>query len=245
MNEFFNELRLFRKGIIKTLKEIKLSQYDPMFFHETIVTNTTYAPWRTDTAFMETYEIAKTHTLVDMYRSYNLWAMVKETNNVEGDILEVGVWKGGTACILGTASEGKGTVFLADTFKGVVKAGTQDTFYKGGEHADSTEDEVKELLSRKSIKNYSILTGIFPDDFLNMVDKKKFRFCHIDVDVYQSSKDIFYYIWPRMTVNGVVVFDDYGFLGCEGVTKMVDEISLPDAVKIYNLTGQAVIVKTR
>jgi O-methyltransferase len=28
---------------------------------------------------------------------------------------------------------------------------------------------------------------------------------------------------PRLVRGAVVVFDDYGFYGCEGVTRMVDE----------------------
>ena len=43
---------------------------------------------------------------------------------------------------------------------------------------------------------------------------KRFRFCDIDVDVFQSAKDILDWIWPRMVIGGVVVYDDYGFKGC-------------------------------
>jgi O-methyltransferase len=50
-------------------------------------------------------------------------------------------------------------------------------------------------------------------------------------------------VWPRLSVGGIVVFDDYGFLRCEGVTKLVDEMNLTDGIKMYNLNGQAVIVK--
>jgi len=243
MQEFLSELLLFRKRIIKSLIDIKLTQYNPQYFHQTIVPNGTYSPWHTDQAFQEVYDVASKRTLIDIYRAYNLWGLVHQTNKLDGDILEVGVWRGGTGCIISKASGGKGSVYLADTFEGVVKTGENDTFYKGGEHADASEEDVRDALDELKINNYKILKGIFPDDFTSEVKDLKFRFCHIDVDVYQSALDIFNYVWPRLAKGGVVVFDDYGFLRCEGVTKLVDEMHLADGIKMYNLTGQAVIIK--
>jgi O-methyltransferase len=46
--------------------------------------------------------------------------------------------------------------------------------------------------------------------------------------------------------GGVVVFDDYGFWGCEGVTQAVHEIraGLEHALLVHNLNGHAVLVRT-
>ena len=58
------------------------------------------------------------------------------------DVLEVGVWRGGTGCLLAAKAQSlnrNATVFLCDTFSGVVKAGEIDNFYKGGEHADTSK----------------------------------------------------------------------------------------------------------
>lgn len=42
-----------------------------------------------------------------------------------------------------------------------------------------------------------------------------------------------------------MVFDDYGFLGCEGVTRFCDEFrACPGLVFLHNLNGHAVFVKT-
>jgi O-methyltransferase len=40
-----------------------------------------------------------------------------------------------------------------------------------------------------------------------------------------------------------VVFDDYGQVGCEGVTRMVNELDLADAVVNCNFNGHAIVVK--
>jgi O-methyltransferase len=53
--------------------------------------------------------------------------------------------------------------------------------------------------------------------------KEEFRFCHIDVDVYQSAKDIVTWLWPRLAIGGIIVFDDYGFPYSQGITTLVDE----------------------
>ena len=64
-----------------------------------------------------------------------------------GHILEVGVWRGGTGCLLASLAQviNKNTaVFLCDTFKGIVKAGEQDG-YKAGELADTSKEVVEAL----------------------------------------------------------------------------------------------------
>jgi Macrocin-O-methyltransferase (TylF) len=86
---------------------------------------------------------------------------------------------------------------------------------------------------------------IFPDDHLDEFCGKTFCLVHIDVDVYQSAKDVLAFVWPRLTVCGVVVFDDYGVATCNGITRVVDENKSTDRIVTYNLSGHAVMVKTR
>ncbi|WP_222428666.1 TylF/MycF/NovP-related O-methyltransferase [Lutibacter sp. Hel_I_33_5] len=164
---------------------------------------------------------------------------------IEGDILEVGVWRGGTGAILSKASEDSDSkVYLADTFTGVVKATEEDTVYRGGEHSDTSDRIVNELLEKVKSKNSVVLIGVFPDDFPNL-KIEKIKLCHIDVDTYQSAKDIFEYSWARLEVGGAVVFDDYGFWTCEGITKYFNSLDLTDGFKIHNLNGHGIIIKTK
>ncbi len=51
-------------------------------------------------------------------------------------------------------------------------------------------------------------------------------------------------MWPRLPVRGIVVYDDYGFFGCDGVRTYVDaQVGQPDRLVLYNLNGHAVNVK--
>ena len=198
---------------------------------------------------MSAYRAAVTHTLVDVYRCYELWCLVKQTADLPGDVLEVGIWRGGTACLLGLAmkdAEIESKLYLADTFAGVVKAGDADRSYHGGEHSDTTPETVKSLLERQPGCQFLNFEGIFPDQTGGQIAQAQIRFCHIDVDVYQSAKDAFDWVWPHIPVGGVVVFDDYGFVTCSGVTKFVNEQNgRGDMVFMHNLNGHAVLVKTR
>jgi len=127
----------------------------------------------------------------------------------------------------------------------VVKAGVKDSTYKGGEHADTSRQAVEELIfTRMNLDNVEILEGIFPDQTGHRVEGLQFRFCHIDVDIYQSAKDIVDWIWDRMVHGGIIVYDDYGFYGCDGITKYVEEqMNCRDRLVIHNLNGHAIILK--
>jgi O-methyltransferase len=103
--------------------------------HHRVLPHATLAPWLNDEDFLNIYGKIKEYTLVDLYRCYELWILAKQSSKIDGAILEVGVWRGGTGAILAEATKSLNKkVFLADTFQGVVKAGTNDTKYKGGEH---------------------------------------------------------------------------------------------------------------
>ncbi len=206
----------------------------------------TYSPWLEDEDFKEIYQVASENTLVDVYRCYELWHLAKQTNKLKGDVLEVGVWKGGTGSLLAAAVTKNATVYLCDTFKGVVKAGEKDNQYVGGEHSDTSVDIVKQLFERLNLSNYEILRGIFPEHSSSAIEDKIFSLCHIDVDVYQSAKEIFLWVWQRMALGGIVVFDDYGFAACEGITELVNNelANRNDLIMLHNLNGHAILIKT-
>ncbi len=107
-------------------------------------------------------------------------------------------------------------------------------------------ESVEQLMKQLNITNTVVVKGIFPEEGSQKVHSEKFKICHIDVDVYDSAKDIFSWVWPRLVTGGVVIFDDYGFAACEGITYLVNEImdSLPNAAFFYNINGHGIIVKT-
>jgi O-methyltransferase len=92
----------------------------------------------------------------------------------------------------------------------------------------------------------SILRGIFPQQTAADIASGPIRFCHIDVDVYQSANDVFDWVWPRLAVGGMAVFDDYGFARGSGVTKFVNGlVQRDDLLFVPNLNGHALLVKKK
>lgn len=213
--------------------------------HQRVMPMATYSPWLSDPEFINIFNgIVPNHTLVDKYRCFELWMLGKQMRGVEGDLLEVGVWRGGTGAVLAKSVLGSGKkVYLADTFTGVVKAGERDTRYVGGEHADTSRQLVEDLLKGFGLENTVILEGIFPDDTAHEVGGK-IAMLHCDVDVYQSAKDVVDWVLPRLSQGGVIVFDDYGFTSCEGVTRLVNEYrARPEFMFFHNLNGHGILYK--
>jgi O-methyltransferase len=217
--------------------------------YEVVLPNATYSPWNLDEAFLSTYSQVKNATLVDKYRCFELWKVVEQCAKLEeGALIEVGVWRGGTAALIATQASNLGLrdkVYACDTFSGVVKAGAEDPDYLGGEHADTSKNSVEDFF-RKTLKldNIEILTGIFPEDTGDKVENLKFRFCHIDVDVYQSAKDVTEWIWERLVPGGMIVYDDYGGDTTPGIARYVDtQLPLKGRIVLHNLNGHAIVIK--
>lgn len=217
-----------------------------LFKQSMVFPKSTYSPWLGDADFLEIYDAIKENTLVDIYRCYELWNISSRLKKQDAAIIEVGVWRGGTAALLAKANNNQSIIYLCDTFEGVAKAGEKDNQYKGGEHADTSIETVEKLMKEQGISSYRILKGIFPDTNADLLDTEKFKICHIDVDVYESAKDIFNWVWERMIVGGVVVFDDYGFAACAGITQLVNELAdnTANAFFVHNINGHGLLIKT-
>lgn len=207
----------------------------------------TYAPWQADREFQAVYRAVKSNTLVDIWRCHELWSLLGEIREIPGAVLEVGVWRGGSGALMAAraaALDVDEPIFLCDTWEGVVKTGPDDIYYRDGKHDDTSKGTVEELTRRMALTNVVLLEGVFPEDTGELVTTDAFRLVHVDVDVYQSAKDVFDWAWPRLSPGGVAIFDDYGFPACPGVTRFVNEQrELPDRLVVHNINGHGIIIK--
>ncbi len=217
--------------------------------HELIIPLATFAPWNSDNSFQDTYKKVSKHTLVDKYRCYELWSLIEQSAKLsEGSIIEIGVWRGGTGAIIAKGALECGLecpVYLCDTFNGIVKAGAKDPSYLDGDLNDTSKEIAADLIfNQMGLNNVQILEGIFPDETAQGLAGEKFRFAHIDVDVYNSAKGIADWIWDKMIIGGIIVYDDYGFYPTPGITRFVDEQrSYKDRLVLHNLNGHGIVVK--
>lgn len=173
-------------------------------------------------------------TLVSYSEAYVLYALVKNTAKVKGDIAEVGVYRGGTARILSEA-KGDRKLYLFDTFAGLPG---EDKFFEQGDYK-ATLAEAKANL--RNISNVYFYKGLFPQSAILSKDKV-FSFVHLDVDLYKSTIDALEYFYPKISKGGIIITHDY--LNSEGVRKAFNDFLKDKKEVLIELpTTQCLIVK--
>lgn len=182
------------------------------------------------------------HTLVDKVRCFMIYQLAKQASMLQGDVAEVGVYKGGTARLLSKAVETREkTLHLFDTFSGMPSTNIDKDLHKEGDFDDTTIGMVKAYLG--DCKNIRFYQGVFPS---TAEDVKNITFClvHIDVDIYRSVIDCCIFFYIRMQKGGIMIFDDYGFLTCPGAKVAVDEFfaDKPE-YPCYLPTGQCIVIR--
>ncbi len=234
-------------GGIHAGRKIVISNLRGQADHSTLLSTATYSPWLVDDEFKAVAATVRHATLLDEMRLYELWQLADQVGHLSGDAIEVGCWRGGAGVMIAkriAARRPEATMFLCDTFTGVVKAGAEDSIYRGGEHGDADYAAVMEVAGRVGASNVDVLTGVFPDETGDRVEDRDFKFAHIDVDVYEGARDSFQWLLPRLSVGGIVVFDDYGSTATDGIRSFVDQLhGHPDVAIVRNFNGQAVAVR--
>lgn len=199
--------------------------------------------WYSDPEYMDIFKTIK-FTLVDHSRCYLLFKLAKNVTRFPGDVAEVGVYQGGTARFLcQTFSPFNKITYLFDTFEGLPEVNLQkDTQHRKGDFSDTSMELVIDQL--KGLKHFHIYKGLFPDTS-KPIEDKKFCFVHIDVDIYEPTKDCCEFFYNRMVNGGIMVFDDYGWAGCPGVKAAVDEFFADKYEEVvYAGNGNAFVIKT-
>jgi len=206
--------------------------------YQIFIPASTYAPWHLDSEFNKTFNGVKSNSLINYYLAWDLWKLAEQSDKIEGDIIEVGVWRGSSTILMAKKMELIGStkqILSCDTFEGVVKA-------------DTSLEMVRNFIENKfNLKNVTLIKGIFPDDALdNPIIDRKYALCHIDVDTYESCRGVVDWIWDKLSIGGIIVFNDYGFPNTKGVTDYVNSFrSDPSKIVIHNLNGHGIIIKIK
>ncbi|MBI4655560.1 MAG: class I SAM-dependent methyltransferase [Elusimicrobia bacterium] len=173
-------------------------------------------------------------------------AIIKE--NVEGDLIETGVWRGG-ACVFMRAIlaaygvEGR-RVFVADSFQGLPEpdekypadsASKYHTFPRLAISLDEVRNNFQkyDLLDDKVI----FLPGWFKDT-LTTPSIGKLAVMRLDGDIYSSTIEALNSLYPKLSPGGFCIIDDYALSGCR---KAVDdyraEHNIADHIHKIDWTG--------
>ena len=171
----------------------------------------------------------------------NLWSIFQSLKyindeNIEGDIVECGVYNGNTMAFIGEINDEfnlNKKIWGYDTFNGFVensftdndidlktrrkvKNDTSDIYY--------TLNEVKKNIIQNNKKNFDKYIFIEGDilETLNNKDNypNKISFLRLDTDIYKTTKKQLEILYEKLVKGGVLHIDDYGL--CPGVKTAVD-----------------------
>ncbi len=173
-------------------------------------------------------------TMVGGARLANVTACARRVldDGVPGDFVETGVWRGGVCILLRAVLAAYGdldrTVWVADSFQGI--PGPDSDRYPADEGIDFSgipalavsADEVRANFERYGLLDDQVrfLEGWF-EDTLATAPIDQVALLRLDGDLYQSTMDAMRALYPKVTVGGYVIVDDY--LAWDGCRAAIDD----------------------
>ena len=209
----------------------------------------------------------KDFTMTSPERLFGLIEGVKyiAKKGITGDVVECGVWKGGSmmaiAETLKYVNDTKRTLYLYDTFSGMPAPTEEDRDFDNVDAGKRLHDE-KDNKENSIIWAYSALPEVdaamkqtgYNENLINYIEGKvedtipktisdKIALLRLDTDWYESTKHELEHLFPRLSKNGILIIDDYGFW--KGSRKAVDEyfakLKLPILLNRMDDTGRICI----
>jgi O-methyltransferase len=168
-------------------------------------------------------------TMVGLRRLDNLHECIRTIirDNVPGDLVETGVWRGGASIFMKgvlTAYGETRDMWLADSFEGLPAPDEANfpsdkgwRFDKASWYLAVSEDEVRENFKRYELldEHVKFVKGWFRDT-LGSLPATRIALLRLDGDLYESTIQALEPLYPRLSAGGYCVIDDYGAVkGCE------------------------------
>lgn len=206
--------------------------------------------WLDEPEFWDTWKASPYWQKQRPDRKFVLWSMARNTRNLMGDTAECGVFDGASSFLICSARQGgsSGQHHAFDSFEGLSIPDAEDKptnelafRWAAGDLISTLEETMQKLSGFNNIQYYK---GWIPTRF-DDVSNRRFSFVHIDVDLYQPTRDSLEFFYPRMTPGGILLCDDYGYHTCPGARKAFDDfIATKVETSVIHLpTGQGFIVK--
>ena len=175
-------------------------------------------------------------------RKYFLRSLLRLADGLPGDTAECGVYTGASSWFICRHFDHSGKTHHGfDSFAGLPDPALLDgSYWRRGDTRASLE-EARNNLAGFRVELYP---GWIPTRFADVADQQ-FCFVHIDVSLYDPTRDCLGFFYPRMVPGGLIVFDDYGsVLQSPGAGRAVDQFMAgrPEPV-ITSPTAQAFLIK--
>lgn len=160
-------------------------------------------------------------TMVGFKRLNNLHYCITETikNNIEGDLIETGVWRGGSTILMNALLKAykinNKKVWVADSFEGlpppsVTYPEDDDSKLHLSDALKISIDDVKKNFLRYNLldDNVIFLKGWFKDTLPN-ANIEKLSILRLDGDMYQSTIEALEALYHKLSIGGYIIIDDY------------------------------------
>lgn len=192
---------------------------------------------------VEILQLVSSYTLTSMERIYALCRAVEYivAHDVPGDIVECGVWKGGSMMAVARTLMQLGAVprrlHLFDTFDGMPPPTDFDTSFTGASAqtllaaADRKSSDIWARCPLDAVQQAMRSVGYDErhivyvqgkvEDTLPANAPEQISLLRLDTDWYESTRHELESLFPRLAVGGVLIIDDYGHW--QGAQRAVDE----------------------
>jgi hypothetical protein len=159
------------------------------------------------------------YTMIGEKRLDNIQYCVMDVlrRRVPGDLIETGVWRGGSTILMRAALKAAGvsdrTVWVADSFEGLPapKDGTDGPDLSHIKHLKVSLEQVRANFARFGLLDDQVkfLKGWFCDT-LPTAPIERLAILRLDGDLYSSTRDALEALYPKVSPGGYVIVDDYG-----------------------------------
>ena len=195
-----------------------------------------------DDDLAQTIRSVRRHTLSSAARIATLCDAVDYVvqNEVEGDLVECGVWRGGSmmaaALTLRKRGDTKRGLHLFDTFAGMPEPGEADVPSPYDGYSPKRKWQRKQRNGWAAVGTDAVRTALestgYPAAQIHLVKgmvedtlpgqaPESIALLRLDTDWYESTKHELEQLYPRLAIGGVLIVDDYGHY--EGARRAVDE----------------------
>lgn len=217
--------------------------------------------------FKRIYRQSKPFTMTSVERMYALYKGTQyiAQAKIPGDIVECGVWKGGSAMVSALTLIELGItdrdIYLYDTYEGMSEPSEKDIHFSGAsaitEWGQSQKQDHNEwcYASLDEVRKNLLSTG-YPQERLHFIKgpvestipstiPKNISILRLDTDWYNSTYHELKHLYPLITERGLLIIDDYGCW--QGAKDAVDTYLKENKLSVYlsriDYTGRIAIKK--
>jgi O-methyltransferase len=248
--------------IIKTLARSLLNRFQLKLVHSQQHLYGQVVENELEPEFLAFYEKCRPFTMTSLERMYAAYkaAVHIAQHQINGAVVECGVWKGGSSMMMAYALMSKGiknkSIYLYDTFEGMPEPTEKDKGLDGNTAYATWKENQREKInewcySPLEVVQQNLFSTGYPPEKIHFVKGKvedtlpstlpdTVSLLRLDTDWYESTYHELLHLYPVLVEKGILIIDDYGHW--QGAREAVDqyfrENNIPMLLNRIDYTGR-------